>query len=506
VSAYFLPPLSALGEYLLPSEHLFRLIVAPSLLAIVAIVVMVVLFQTFIQRRLRPSLRTLLSVTVVTMLLLIALKATFAAAEYDWQDRIPRAADLRGTLRNVKMALTCVLFGLVWFSRGRLRGWFRILALVGVAFGLLAAFRIAGLWVRGGSTAAIEGSTSRVARLDGPTGTGRIAAPHEDGRSRRVVWILFDETDFERVFGGAGPEKSGFVNFGILAHEAVFAVNAYSPASATLYSVPSLLTGVPLGRDGLRIRADASLWLERPDGTDVRFDEATSIFGAVTAAGGTASVLGFLHPYCRLFELTRCDSFPSPDYGFGRWDAALWSNIPGPISNRLRNVDDWFEMTRAQLGLLPQYLDRDDALTFIHLNIPHLPAPYADAAFHVPSSRDPLVDYARNLRLTDRVLGETMEELKRQSARHEIVLIVSTDHWLRKRWYRADQAESIRRIPLIVWKVGDADGVVVSQNVNTVNTAAMIMEFLRGKIDSQADIARWWKNSTFYPSFLVPHT
>jgi hypothetical protein len=267
-----------------------------------------------------------------------------------------------------------------------------------------------------------------------------------------------------------------------------------------LYSIPALLAGVPIGGDGIRFDRSAAPSLEETDGTIVPFDERATIFGALAAGGRTASVLGFYHPYCKLFTLQRCDSFPWPQVG--GWTPALWGNAPVFLSNMVGSA--YFgEVTENLLRLLPEYLARDDALTFVHLNLPHLPASYADKALHLPASRVPLEEYSRNLILADRVLGRIITLLERQSSEKELLLVVSTDHWLRN-WSYGDPAPEVsRKVPFIAWKVGATQGEVLTHPLSTVHTASMILDYLDGKISSQSEIGRWWEDKPVYPSFMV---
>ncbi len=211
-------------------------------------------------------------------------------------------------------------------------------------------------------------------------------------------------------------------------------------------------------------------------------------------------MLGFYHPYCKLFTLQRCDSFPWPQVG--GWTPALWGNAPVFLSNMVGSA--YFgEVTENLLRLLPEYLARDDALTFVHLNLPHLPASYADKALHLPASRVPLEEYSRNLILADRVLGRIITLLERQSSEKELLLVVSTDHWLRN-WSYGDPAPEVsRKVPFIAWKVGATQGEVLTHPLSTVHTASMILDYLDGKISSQSEIGRWWEDKPVYPSFMV---
>ena len=319
-----------------------------------------------------------------------------------------------------------------------------------------------------------------------------------------MVWVIFDETDFRRVFGSLRDPTLSLPNFDQLARTSVFAANANSPASATLYSVPALLTGNPISGAGIQINTYGRMMLHRVTGDWIPFDEKASVFGAISAGGRSVSALGFLHPYCKIFATQRCESMVTPHVG--TLDDALWSNIPGLLSTKLGHPNGWESITERVIGVLPEYLVRDDALTFVHLDLPHLPSTYAEAALHLRASTDPLISYEHNLMLTDQVLGKIVATLQPESAHHELLLVVSTDHWLRKVWYRPGERESSSPVPLMMWRVGETQGTVLPEPLSTVHTASMILSYLNGEISTQADIVKWWANKTVYPSFIAPNT
>jgi hypothetical protein len=496
-SGYFLPRLEPGGAYLLPSRDLLHWVVLPSLVALLVGAVVLRGISGWAGRWRGTRFGMAAAILVSSFLTLIALKGILYAADYDWRNVVPRGNDLARSSAEFKLAAFLIAWGSVWLLRGYLNRLVRILSSLGYAFFILAVFRIFMLW-NDAAAPPPPADTTASATLRRPPPSS--ATPH--ARSRRVVWVIFDELDYKRTYAPAAGSQPALPNFERLAHNAVFATDANSPASATLYSIPALLTGVSIGGTGIRLSRAGVLSLVRPDNGLVRFDESTSIFGALDEAGRTASVLGYYQPYCKLFKLQRCTSPAYP--AVGGLGAALWANIPEAVSARIRHFDQWESITREALTQLPEYLARDDDLTFVHLNVPHLSAVYADATLHLPTSADPLVEYEHNLVLADRILGGILRDLEQQASRHELLLVVSSDHWLRKMWFRPNEAEVSSPIPFIAWKVGDTGGIVLSQPLSTVHTAAMIIDYLDGTIGSQAEIAHWWESQSVDVSFIAP--
>jgi len=487
------------GAYFLPSRDCLHLVILPSIAA-VAVGSAIVYGAASISRRVgSPRLVTLFLLLAFCALALIGLKGFLSVIGIEWQSRTFFGTDFVAGQRLLKVLVALVMFGLLWITRTRLPQWSRALASLGFGFAVIAFIRLLVLW-----HAPQEPPVSRAdAGISGEALMTSPALP-VGGLPRRAVWIIFDETDFGRVFGADRPPSLALPNLDQLARDSVFATRANSPASATLFSIPSLLTGIPVTGAGIRIEDAGTLSIERQDGTWMPFNSQNSIFGKLLSTGRDASVLGFLHPYCKLFALQQCDSFEWPEVG--GLSAAFWANTPGVISTRLGHPNDWDTLTPRMLRLLPEYVGRDDALTFIHLNIPHLPAIFADDVLHLARSADPLTEYSHNLLLMDRTLGEIVSGLRLAAARHELLLVVSTDHWLRNFWYRPTVPETSRPVTLMMWRVGDTNGIVLSQPVSTVHTGALILSFLNGEITTQDQIASWWSNRQVFPSFVLGAT
>src|SRR5258706_1205237 len=142
---------------------------------------------------------------------------------------------------------------------------------------------------------------ARMASADNPPAGAMTSDPSKP----RVVWIIFDELDLrqaflERVASVKLPE------FDRLRGEALFAENAYPPHRITEMSLPSLLTGKmiakvePIGTD------DLAIWLEG-EPKPRRWSREPTTLSAASALGRNVDLVGWYHPYCRVFSgLQRC--------------------------------------------------------------------------------------------------------------------------------------------------------------------------------------------------------
>ena len=483
----------------MPSRDVVALIVWPSLVTALLLTPAAYAGIMLSRKWLSPGLRRAAGILVLWLMILIGIKSMYYAAGSDWRDHVPWGSVLTAKLHYAKAIAAVGVLGLLWMSRRRLDRWSRFLSGLGYAFCVLAALRvIVLLWhLPPAGVAPAFGLTSSkpFLSLDVSAQSALVAT-----RPRRVVWVIFDELDYDRLFGTDRSQSLEVPNFNWLAGASAFAENASSPASATIYSIPALLTGLSLTAPGIDIDASSTLWIEHAGQAPTPFTEQSTIFGAIRSAGLGASVLGFYHPYCKLFSLDRCDSFDWPSVG--GTGAGLWANMPDYLSEKLGGERNWDQITARTIELLPEYLRLDDALTFIHCNFPHPPARHADAVLHLNASPDPLTEYSHNLELTDQVLGKIIGGLESQTPRHELLLVVSSDHWLRNMWYRASEREASRRVPLMIWKVGDTRGIRMQEPLNTVHTAALIAAFLSGTVSSQHDVADWWEHQSVPPTFV----
>jgi len=347
---------------------------------------------------------------------------------------------------------------------------------------------------------------------DGAKPTRERSIPRVQAKeiTRKVVWIILDELDFNQTLGEAGgPNNPPMPNLAKLARIGVSATNAYSPAKDTVASLPSLLTGYPLyglAFDGKHLRLET-----RNAGVRI-FQEADSVFGNLPEGPGSAAILGFYHPYCTLFpSVTPC--LASPEINAGRWfDALIFFGQPVIATARwipgsgivlpgalFRLFEPMYRISEETVRAFPTYVGRQDrSLIFIHVNLPHPPGDYSQRALGLKSVSDDHGSYRNNLVIADQLIGSAMSILSAQARERDTLLVVSSDHWL-----RMDSPSTAQRVPWIAWHVGESNGIPLEMQINTVHTSSLVLSFLRGSIDSQSEIAAWWNDQIFYPS-LIP--
>ncbi len=491
-SAYFLPLLDAPELYFVPS--IGHDVVLPSLVT-AALLAPLIFYAT---RRLRLESETrppALVGVMVGVLAMIAVRSVFAAMGYS-------LVDILQLLAGGDVSLNTQRWGYIGLAAGALgaAGWgawafssrwlavARFMAVLGYALTVLATLRISTL--------------PRVPIATTPIQSAR--AP-----TRRVVWIIFDELDYGETLGDdTAAGRARMPNLFRLQDGAVSARQAWLPAKDTGESIPSLLSGQPIrgtvydGRGGLVLRTLKG---------DQRFTEANSVFARLPDGPASAAIVGYLHPYCKVFpSVGYCSSYYLGNIGrwfdgltffsetavaLGRWLPGVAASMPSGVLHAFRPM---YRITDDMLQTLPTLLSREDvALTFIHLNVPHYPSDYAAQVLHLPPTHDNRETYQQNLPLVDRLIGQIEAQLRGTSAGRETLLVVSSDHW-----HRLNSPTLARRIPFIAWHVGETAPVAITEPISTVNTSALVVDFLNARITTHPELARWWRNQPVYPTWV----
>lgn len=338
-----------------------------------------------------------------------------------------------------------------------------------------------------------------------------LGAPPYAVVNKRVVWVIFDELDYNRLFKN---RKQGLAlpNLDRLQQESVSAENAVSPAWTTAISIPALTTGTYL--TGTKATGSGKLLLQKQGGIDIEWEKESSIFSRLNESGNKISILGFYHPYCSFFPYANpCSS--QPVFSYQVWWWGIWQGlrgIPGidMLARRYKWTNEGFnEATRLQLEALNSHLsDKSTALSFIHLDIPHLPGGRVHGVT-MTKEIEMLPGYEQNLLTVDWTVGEIVKNLEMQSRLQDVLLIVSSDHWLRTKyniaslspdqikWEFGNDSAEAHKIPLLIRRMSETSKSVISQPISTIHTARLIEDFLAGRVTDHASIASWWLDKPY---------
>ena len=338
-------------------------------------------------------------------------------------------------------------------------------------------------------------------------------APGEKKIDGKVIWIIFDELDYKVGF----EKRSDLISmpeFDRLEKESLVLTNALPPSSDTLVSIPSLITGrrivsaVQSGRDSLKIR-----FASDPKNV-IEFRDAPNIFSRVRGLGGSSAVVGWYHPYCRLFEETLAvcywatgdvagdtlnETFIKSAYSHV---SAVRSALPRKVRGYLGEFNNYENRHRKLVDTGKKIsVDKNINLSFIHLPFPHKPNRFNRRKNDFGGG----TSYVDNLALTDIVLGEIRRELEEAGLWDNSTVIVSSDHhWRVSRHGYRMSAEDLRisdgiedhRVPFIVKLANSSEGGRYQKSINTSGTAELILEILTGKVTTSDGLIQWLDSRT----------
>lgn len=472
----------------------------PTLIAVVTIASLARLAGAFLEKYKRRSFVPEAVRLALTLLVLLGIRGMAATGGYNLESVLGLMVNHDPSLTILwayKLAFLLVLVSVIYAAirmlacPGGVRRLVRFSTALGFSLFALAVFNMLQLTPYDEGKAPFQASTSRKDAVSVVFQAEKSKAP------RRVVWVIFDELDYQLVFGDSVRQSpQGLENFQHLAENGLSARQALSPSNATITSIPSLLMGTQTA--GAKFLGTANYRMITLTGKPLQFSQAESIFGRLHENGQSFSILGFYHPYCSIFiGASLCHTH---SLWFDGWYTGLIDWAPGTLLAQTLS-DPMSLISAEQQSKPPAFLQgTGDALTFLHFNVPHLPAFYAFKHYGQTASADYRVQYAANLRLADEMLGQIIKALERISADQDVLLIVSGDHGFRAVMKTPDEP---RPVPWIAWRVGARDGQTIVAPISTVHTAALIEDFLGGKVSSQSGIAGWWRDKPVLPRLAI---
>ncbi len=324
-----------------------------------------------------------------------------------------------------------------------------------------------------------------------------VLAPPLPAKARsapRVVWIIFDETDWRMAFAER-PASLQMPNFDALRSSSFFAENAFQAGEDTMEAMPALTSGTkvrtatPAGKH--------TLWLKAgPNAKPSNWASEANVFVQARELGDNVGIVGWFLPYCRIFHasLTSCywesmnTDVRSSQPSFGR---SLLSQISGltPMESRFRQRRRY----KTVLSVGKEWAaDPHLSLLLLHLSVPHGPAAYDRARRQLTFWNFRGDWYYDNLALADRALGEIREAMESAGEWDRTTVIVSSDHALRPSTTAHPHPDT--RVPYLIKAAGQRTGLDYTPTFNARITKDLILAVLRGDLRTDADIARWFSD------------
>jgi hypothetical protein len=341
----------------------------------------------------------------------------------------------------------------------------------------------------------------------------------------RVIWMIFDEMDQRIAFERTVPGLS-LPQLDRLRKESFYATSALPPAKFTRESMISLVTGRTV--KSVFPTASGGVMLESAEnGSSSLLAQEPTIFARLRSLGLHSGLVGWFHPYCRLFgeDLDSCTSSSSAYNAPSRWRnyinglplrEALWKQFIKATRvfysqevefavSRSKTVRRFGQQRSKAISLVK---DTSLNLVFLHFSIPHPPGIYDLATNTVSSEKPP--SYVGNFVLVDRIVGEVRQTLESAGLWDQSIVLLSSDHSLRLDiWVGEDphaaevsrlRSKTGRSVPFLLKMPFEKRGLEYAQPFNTVISADLLLEIINGRVASSEGIARWLDSHSRTPA------
>ena len=344
---------------------------------------------------------------------------------------------------------------------------------------------------------------------------------------RRVIFLIFDELDYELLIDNEKDLK----NFSKLKEISANFENTNAPGRDTANSISALLIGHNgIGKIGFKnsnyffYNKDSSIATEKKNNFKkfINFDNS---FFSFASKNNTSLIGSQLLTYCIHIDIYNCtDSTKdmgdiSFQYSFKSIRFILKSAMNYVPLKKFIISDESKKIHTKNKKLLKIYNKIDNKelpknvriinnaysaisnteqeIVFVHYPFPHPPSNYAEKILgDVDTNLN--FDYKLNLQLSDLVLGKILKILKKNPNDQDILLIVSSDHGIRRSIHNRFQPS--RKVPLIININTDNSKYVVNEKVSSFNIKELIGKFLNKEINNHNDIKNFFSNSDFIPT------
>lgn len=326
------------------------------------------------------------------------------------------------------------------------------------------------------------------------------ATPLHNPLGTKVIWMIFDETDYRLCFEKR-PAGFSFPAFDGVRANALWATHAYSPSDATQVSLPALLTGIPL-KSSQAVGA-RRLDLTRADTlASIDFAAQETIFDRVKMRRGSTALFGWFHPYGRVMHgVDLCRDYPRynfftsdslPEVLLFQW-VEIW-DMRFPFSNTLLGNNHIGIVKSMQSDVLAAVRNQDPSFMFLHYPVPHSPNIYDPKTGAFAFQGNSHEGYLDNMVLADRCLAELRAEMERKGCWDDSLVVISSDHHWRTNTY--DWKTDYEHVPFMIKFPHQRKGTTYDGRFNTVLTQDLILAVLDGKVTSPKDAALWLDQAT----------
>jgi hypothetical protein len=343
----------------------------------------------------------------------------------------------------------------------------------------------------------------------GRDGPFAVRLPAKPAGSPRVLWVIFDEWDDGLTFRDR-PRRIQLPEIDRLRHDSVFASQAITANFNTDWSIPSLVSGMPV--DSVHPDGPSEMMLLPPGSAQwLRWSEQANVFRKARDLGYNTAVVAWAIPYCRVLkaDLTDCSWWAGSNQynslGNTFWQIlyhqprSLLENIyRSPFGQPLstsRHLTVYENVLARALQAAP---DGGIGLTMLHMPVPHPPYFYNAATGKNDFGATPILGilkqnqqgYIDALELTDRTIGAIRREMEKAGAWDTTTVVFSSDHPYRHH-DRLDGKPRPKTVPYLIKMAKQSQGFQYDKPFSAILTQKLILACLSGELSRPEQVAAW---------------
>jgi hypothetical protein len=222
--------------------------------------------------------------------------------------------------------------------------------------------------------------------------------------------------------------------------------------------------------------------------------EEPNFFSAAYDVGARTAIIGFYHPYCRLFvnKVSFCSRYTLNTYtpqASSSLSTEWASQISGisPFAGRINAISTYKGMlkTVSEVAGNSHY----DVL-YIHASVPHGPDIYYRDSGKLTLMNISKVGYFDNLVLADQFLGKLRRSMESVNLWDTTVVMITSDHeWRHVHLY---DDKRVRKVPFLIKMAHQNEGVVYEKVFSPMLvTKDLLLQILSGNLGNIESVVNW---------------
>ncbi len=263
----------------------------------------------------------------------------------------------------------------------------------------------------------------------------------------KVIWILFDAMD-ERLFTSEEIDRKHIGEFLKFRDSSIVFSHAIKSNGTTMENIPSMISGRQVSKAEPVNSSSLRLWFEDSE-VPVYWEEQPSVFHNASVRGLNASIIGFYHPYCRIFSglVDRCVSFnfrspvhrDYPDIGTAISEQVRVLSPSYRTHNAIMNFNTILSETKSLLE------SNNTDLIFIHFPIPHPPSIWdrENSRYRSGLNKWSKTDYLDNVALANNTLRALRLQLENAGIWESSAILINSDHGASAYWRSRDMDDRL---------------------------------------------------------------